>query len=202
MSSNYLFLCHPLLLLPSVFPNESFPMSRLFAPGGQSIGPSASTSVLWMNIQGWFPLGLTGLISLLSKGLLREFFSTTVYKHQFFNTQPSLWSSSHIQYDYWKTIALTIWTFVGEVISLLFIYLFILEENGFFFNYLFYLEANYVTILYWFCHHQHESAMGVHILPFLNSPSHLPPHTIPLGHANAPAPSILYHASNLDGRFV
>ena len=64
MPSNQLILCRPLLLLPSIFPfSGSFPMSWLFASGGQSIGASASTSVLPMNIQGWFPLGLTGLIS-------------------------------------------------------------------------------------------------------------------------------------------
>ena len=74
----------------------SFLMSWLFASGGQSIGASASASVLPMNIQGLFPLGLTGLISLLSKGLSRVFSSTTVGKHHFFGTQPSLWSSSHI----------------------------------------------------------------------------------------------------------
>ena len=62
--SNHLIFCNPLLLLPSIFPfSGSFPMSWLFASGGQSIGASASTSVLPMNIQGWFPLGLTGLIS-------------------------------------------------------------------------------------------------------------------------------------------
>ena len=94
MPSSYLFLCHPLLLLPSVFPNESFPMSRLFTPGGQRIGPSVSTSVLPMNIQGWFPLGLTGLISLLSKGLLRVFFITTVEKHQLFPQVKSISSST------------------------------------------------------------------------------------------------------------
>ena len=66
----------------------SFPVHWLFASGGQSIGASASASVLPMNIQGWFPLGVTGLISLLSKGLSRVFSSTTVPKHQFFNTQP------------------------------------------------------------------------------------------------------------------
>ena len=88
---------HP--LLPS-FPfafnlsAASFPVSQLFTSGGQSIG--ASASVLPMNIQGWFPLGLTGLISLLSKGLLRVFSSTTFWRHQFFNTQPFLWSNSHI----------------------------------------------------------------------------------------------------------
>ena len=72
----------------------SFPMSQLFASGGQSIG--ASTSVLPMNIQGWFPLGWTGLISVQSKGLSRVFSNTTVWKHQFFGSQPSLWSIFHI----------------------------------------------------------------------------------------------------------
>ena len=68
MLSNHLILCCPLLLSPSDFPSiRSFPMSRLIASGGQSIGASASASVLPMNIQGWFPLGLTGLISLQSK---------------------------------------------------------------------------------------------------------------------------------------
>ena len=75
----------------------SFPMSQLFASGGQSIRASASESVLPVNIQGWFPLRLTGLISLLSKGLSRVFANTTVWKHQFFGTQPSLWSGSHIR---------------------------------------------------------------------------------------------------------
>ena len=74
----------------------SFLMSQLFASCGQNIGVSASTSVLPMNIQGWFPLGLTGLISMQSKGLSRVFSNTTVQKHQFFSTQPSLWSNSHI----------------------------------------------------------------------------------------------------------
>ena len=67
----------------------SFPMSQLFTSGGQSIGASASPSVLPTNIQGWFPLGLTGLISLLSKGLSRIFSSTKDWKHQFFHAQPS-----------------------------------------------------------------------------------------------------------------
>ena len=76
----------PLLLLPSIFPSmRVFSMSWLFASGGQSIGVSASASVLPMSIQGWFPLGLTGLISLLSKGLSRVFSSTTIWKHQFFS---------------------------------------------------------------------------------------------------------------------
>ena len=74
----------------------SFQKSQFFTSGGQSIGAWASTSVLPMNIQDWFPLGLSGLISLLSKGLLRVFSSTTVWKYQFSDAQSSLWSSSHI----------------------------------------------------------------------------------------------------------
>ena len=74
----------------------SFPMSWLFTSGGQNIGASVPASVHPMNSQSWFPLGLTGLISLLSKGLSRVFSSTTVWKHQFCGTQPSLWSNSRI----------------------------------------------------------------------------------------------------------
>ena len=90
MPFNHLILCHPLLLLSSIFPSiRSFQMSQLFASGGQSIGVSASTSVLPMNTQDWSPLGWTGWISLLSKGW-RVFSNTTVQKHQFFGTQLSL----------------------------------------------------------------------------------------------------------------
>ena len=79
MPSNYLILYHPLFLLPSIFlASGSFLMSWLFASGGQSIGASASASVLPVNIQDLFPLGLTGLISLLSKGQSRGFSSITV----------------------------------------------------------------------------------------------------------------------------
>ena len=74
----------------------SFQMSQFFASDGQSIGASASAAVLPMNIQDWFPLGLTGWISLQSKGLSRVFSSTTVWKHQFLGIQHSLWSNSHI----------------------------------------------------------------------------------------------------------
>ena len=74
----------------------SFLMSRLFESGGQSIGASTSASVLPMNIQDWFPSGLTGLISLQSKGFSRVFYNTTVQKHRFFGALPSLWSNSHI----------------------------------------------------------------------------------------------------------
>ena len=91
--------CHPTISSsvvpfsssPQSFPaSGSFPMSQLFASGGQSIGISASTSVLPINIQDGFPLGLTGWISLQSKGLSRVFFNITVQKHQFFGTQFSL----------------------------------------------------------------------------------------------------------------
>ena len=87
----------PFFSCPQFLPaSGAFPMSQLFASGGQSIGASALASVLQMNIQGWFSLGLTGLISLQSKALTRVFLKTTVWKHQFFGTQPSLWSDSHI----------------------------------------------------------------------------------------------------------
>ena len=86
----------PFSCLQSFPASESFPMSQFFALGGQSIGVSALASILPMNIQDWFPLGLTGLISLLSKGLSRVFSSTIVQKHQVFGAQLSLWSNSHV----------------------------------------------------------------------------------------------------------
>ena len=90
MPSNHLIPCHPLLLMPSVFPSlRDFLTSQLFTSGGQSIGASDSASVLPMNIQDWSPLGWTGLISLQSKGLSRVF-NTTIQKHQFFSVQLSL----------------------------------------------------------------------------------------------------------------
>ena len=90
-SSVALFFC-----LQSFPASGSFPICQYFASDGQSIGVSALASVLPMSILGWFPLRLTGLISLLSDGLSRVFSSTIVWKHQFFSTQLSLWSSSHI----------------------------------------------------------------------------------------------------------
>ena len=97
--------CHPTVSSSVVpfsshfqsFPaSGSFPMSRFFTSGGQIIGVLTSASILPMNIQVWSLLGLTALISLLSKGLSRVFSNTTVQKHQFFGTQLSLWSNSHI----------------------------------------------------------------------------------------------------------
>ena len=87
----------PLSSCPQSFSaSGSFPMSQFFTSGGQSIGVSASASVLPMDIQDWFPLGLTGLISLLSTGLSRVFFDTKVQKHHLFGSKPSLWSNSDI----------------------------------------------------------------------------------------------------------
>ena len=98
----------------------SFPISQLFISGGQSVKDSAS--VLPMNIQGWFPLGLTGLFSLQSKGLWRVFSSITIQERLFFGTQRSL-RAVQLSYPYittGKTIALTRWSFVGKVMSLFF----------------------------------------------------------------------------------
>ena len=97
MPSNHLILCCPLFSCPQPFQaSGSFQMSQLFASGGQSIGVSASASIFPVNIQGWFPLGWTGWISLQSEGLSRVFSNTTVQKHQFFGTHLSLESNSHI----------------------------------------------------------------------------------------------------------
>ena len=107
--------CHPTISssvapfssCPQSFPAlRTFQRSQFFASGGQSIGVSALASVLPMNIQGWFHLGLTGLISLVSKGLSWVFSSTTIQKHQFFKDQPSSWSNSHISKDYWENHSL------------------------------------------------------------------------------------------------
>ena len=97
--------CHP-TISSSVIPfssclqsfpaSGSFQMSQFFASGGQTIGVSASVSVLPKNIQDWFPLGLTSWISLQSKGLSRVFSNTTVQKNQYFCTQLTSWSNSHI----------------------------------------------------------------------------------------------------------
>ena len=87
---NHLILCHPLLFQPSIFPSiRVFPVRQLFASAGWSIGVLASASVLPVNIQSWFPLGLIGLI-LLTKDLSRVFSSTAIWKHKFWDAQPSL----------------------------------------------------------------------------------------------------------------
>ena len=102
MLFNDLILCCPFSFCLQSFPaSGSFPVSLIFVSDGQSVGASTSASVLPINIQGWFLLGLTGWISLQSKGLSIVFSSTTVQKHQFFSIQPSLWPYSRI-YDSWK----------------------------------------------------------------------------------------------------
>ena len=119
--------CHPTILssvipfsscLQSFLASGSFLMSWLFTSGGQSIGTSAS--VLLTNIQDWFPLGMNGLISLLSRGLSGVFSNTTVQKH--YSSLFSLLYGPTLTsiHDYWKMIALTTWTFVGKVMSLLY----------------------------------------------------------------------------------
>ena len=95
MLSNHLIFCHLLIVLQFSPESGSFPMSQLFISGGQSIGASASASVLPMKIQGWFPWGSTSLISLQSKGF-SNVFSSTVWKHPFFGASPFLWSNSLI----------------------------------------------------------------------------------------------------------
>ena len=121
--------CHP-AISSSVIPSsscpqslpasESFPMSQLFAWGGQSAGASALASFLPKKSQGWSPSEWTGRIFLQSKGLSRVFSNTTVQKHQFFGAQLSSVQLSHPYMPTGKTIALTRWTFVGKVMSLLF----------------------------------------------------------------------------------
>ena len=117
--------CHPTIsfsvvpfssCLQSFLASGYFQMSHFFASGGQIIGVSASTSILLMNIQDWFPLRWTGWISLQSKGLSRIFSNTTVQKHKFFGAQLVV-QLSHPYMTTWKTIAF--WTFVGKVMSLL-----------------------------------------------------------------------------------
>ena len=119
MLCNHLMLCLPLLFMCSIFPSiRVFPVSQLFTSDGQRIGASASASVLPVNIQGWFPLELTGLISLQSKGL-----SSVLQHHS--SKASILWCSAFfmVQLSYLyvtirKIIALTIQTFVGKVMSL------------------------------------------------------------------------------------
>ena len=119
---NHHILCYPLLLLPSIFPSIRVSSSEWVLlirwPKYWSFSLSISPS---RNIQDWFPLGWTGLISLQSKGLSRVFSNTTVQKHQFFGAQHSLWSNSHIHT--WlleKTIAFTRRTLVNKLMFLVF----------------------------------------------------------------------------------
>ena len=96
MPSSHLILCHHFSYPQSSLAYGSFPGSQIFTSYGQSIGASPLAWVLRVIIQGWFPLGLTGLISLLSRKLSRVFSSTVIGKHQFFSAQPSLCQLSHV----------------------------------------------------------------------------------------------------------
>ena len=122
MPSNHLILCHPFSSCLLSFPaSGSFPVNQLFPSGGQRTGTSASASVLPMNIQGWFPLGLTSLISLLSKGLSKVFSNTNSSKASIL--QHSAFFMVQFSRPYMttgKTMASTMWLFAGKVISLLF----------------------------------------------------------------------------------
>ena len=124
MPSNHLIFCHPLLLLPSIFSSDRvFSNDCLFPSGGQNIGVSTSASVLSKNIQGWFPLGLIGLIFFQLKVLSRVLSSTTVQQHQLSGT----WHFSTLYgptltsiHNYWKNHSLTTQNFVSKEMSLLF----------------------------------------------------------------------------------
>ena len=119
---------HPSHPLPStsppafnLFQHQMFSSKSVLCITGPKYWASASASVLPMNIQGWFLLGFTGMISLQSNGLSRVFSRTTIWKHQFFCSKPTLWYNSHICIqDYWENYNFTIRTFVQKVISLLF----------------------------------------------------------------------------------
>ena len=119
--SNHLILCHPFSSCPQSFPaSGSFPLSRLFTSGGQSIGASASASVFPMNIQGWFPLGFTGFISLLSKGISSVF---SIPQFENINSlMPSLPYGPTLTSicDYWKNHSFDYTDLVNKVMSLLF----------------------------------------------------------------------------------
>ena len=121
--------CHPAISswvvpfssCPQSLPaSEPFPVSQLFTWGGQSTGVSASASFLPKKTQGWSPLEWTGWISLQSKGLWGVFSNTTVQKHEFFSAVFFIVQISHLYMTTGKTIALTLWTFVDKVMSMLF----------------------------------------------------------------------------------
>ena len=121
MLSNHFILCCPFLLLPSIFPSiRVFSNELLFTSGCQNIGALASASVLPMNIQSWFPLGWTGLMSLQAKGLSRVFSNTTIWKHHYLALSLLHGPAITFIHDYWKSHIFDWTTFVSKVMSLLF----------------------------------------------------------------------------------
>ena len=112
--------CHPTVSSSVILFSLALNLSQYQGLFQWVTGVSASASVLPVNIQDWFPLGLTGLISLQFKGLSKFFFNTTVQKHQFLSTQLSLESDSHIHTWLLENHSFDRWTFVGKVMSLLF----------------------------------------------------------------------------------
>ena len=119
MPSNHLIFCWPFSFSPQSLPaSVSFPFSWHFTSLGQSVGSSASVSVLLMNIQGWFPLGMTGLISFLSRGLSRVFSSTKLESVNFSVLSLLYGPIVTSVHDYWKNHTLTIWTLDSKVMSL------------------------------------------------------------------------------------
>ena len=141
-----------------------------------------------MNIQGWFPLGLTGWISLLSKGLSRVFSNTTVQKHHSLALGFLYSLTLTSVHDYWKNHNFDYTDLCWRS-----------DGSAFFFR--FYLFI-YFTMLYWFCRTLTWILHGCTCVPHSEPPSHLPPDPIPLNHPSAPALSTLYHASNLDWWFI
>ena len=188
--------CHPtiqssVLLFSSCF--QSFPaagsflMSRLFTSGGQSIGVSASASVLPMNIQDWFNLGLT---SLQSKGLSRVFSNTTIRKHQFSGGQPSLCPTLTSIHDYSKNHSLDYTDLCRQSNVSAFIFFEFFKIYFIFFPIIF-ISWRLITLQYCsgFCHTVTWISHGFTCVPHPEHPSNLPPHPIHLGHPSVPAPS-------------
>ena len=203
MPSNHLILCRPLVLLPSIFPsfrifsNESALCIRWpkYWSFSFSISNSNEYSGLISFKMDW--LYLPAVQGTLKSLLQHHSSKASVLLHPAF----FIGQLSHPYMTTGKTIALTRWTFVGKVMSLLlFIYFLYMDELYFFLQSIFILF--YFAILYWFCHTStwiHHRCIRV---PHPEPPFLLPPHTIFLGHPSTPAPSILYPASNLDWQFV
>ena len=185
MLSNHLTFCHPFSsCTQSLSASGSFLVSWLFVWGGQSIGVSASALVLPMDSQVWFSFRLTGLISLQSKGDSRVFSSTTIWKHQFFGAQSSLWSNFHI--ITWLLEKPQHWVCglcqQNDVSAFYFLFSF--------FPFIF-ISWTIINLQYCcgYCHTLTWMSHGVTCIPHPDPPCYLPLHLIPLGVLRAPGPS-------------